>query len=207
MTTKDLLWKEIYNSIKREIVLNKYKINKKLDSENDYANQFNVNRHTIRRAFKELKDDNLIYSKRGLGVFVKSSKINYSISKNVRFTENILEENQSVRIEIKSFDIAECNPFEKKELNLKKNDKVTRINSIGFVNNSPSVITFRSIPYKKFPKFEFITQFKINPTIHKQAKQIIKKFNGSIVFIENRSFLTYVDKPSSPPYFVHPTEK
>ena len=48
MTTKDLLWKEIYNSIKREIVLNKYKINKKLDSENDYAKQFNVNRHTIR---------------------------------------------------------------------------------------------------------------------------------------------------------------
>ena len=102
MTSKDLLWKEIYNSIKREIVLNKYKINKKLDSENDYAKQFNVNRHTIRRAFKELKDDNLIYSKRGLGVFVKSSKINYSISKNVRFTENILQENQSVRIEIKS---------------------------------------------------------------------------------------------------------
>ena len=53
MTTKDLLWKEIYNSIKREIILNKYKINKKLDSENDYAKQFNVNRHTIRRAFKE----------------------------------------------------------------------------------------------------------------------------------------------------------
>ncbi len=168
MTTKDLLWKEIYNSIKREIVLNKYKINKKLDSENVYAKQFNVNRHTIRRAFKELKDDNLIYSKRGLGVFVKSSKINYSISKNVRFTENILQENQSVRIEIKSFDIAECNPFEKKELNLKKNDKVTRINSIGFVNNSPSVITYRSIPYKKFPKF-------INYFVKKQS--VTKAFN------------------------------
>ena len=48
MTSKDLLWKEIYNSIKREIVLNKYKINKKLDSEGEYAKQFNVNRHTIR---------------------------------------------------------------------------------------------------------------------------------------------------------------
>ena len=48
MTTKDLLCKEIYNSINREIVLNKYKINKKLDSEGDYAKQFNFNRHTIR---------------------------------------------------------------------------------------------------------------------------------------------------------------
>ena len=63
MTKKDLLWKEIYNSIKREIILNKYKINKKLDSENDYAKQFNVNRHTIRRAFKELKNDNLYIQK------------------------------------------------------------------------------------------------------------------------------------------------
>ena len=58
MTSKDLLWKEIYNSIKREIILNKYKINKKLDSEVEYAKQFNVNRHTIRIAFKELKNDN-----------------------------------------------------------------------------------------------------------------------------------------------------
>ncbi len=168
MTTKDLLWKEIYKSIKREIVLNKYKINKKLDSEGDYAKQFNVNRHTIRRAFKELKNDNLIYSKRGLGVFVKSSKISYSISKNVRFTENILEENKSARIEIKSFDIAECNLFEKKELDLKKNDKVTRINSIGYINNSPSVITFRSIPHKRFPKF-------INHFVKKQS--VTKTFN------------------------------
>ena len=77
--------------------------------------------------------------------------------------------------------------------------KTTKDMTLGFISNISD--------FKKFPKFEFMTQFKINPTTHKQAKQITKKFNGSIVFIENRSFLTYVDKPSSPPYFVQPTEK
>ena len=168
MTEKELLWKEIYNSIKKEIVLNKYKINKKLDSESDYAKQFNVNRHTIRRAFKELKDNNLIYSKRGLGVFVKTSIINYSINNDVTFKKNILQENHTARIEIKRFDVAECNPFEKRELKLKKKDKVTRINSIGFVNNLPSVISFRSIPYERFPKF-------INYFVKK--KSVTKAFN------------------------------
>ena len=85
--------------------------------------------------------------------------------------------------------------------------KAVNLSVYGLRPNDFIFSSFSLQPFKKFPKFQFITQFKIIPTIHKQAKQIIKKFNGSIVFIENRSFLTYVDKPSSPPYFVQPTEK
>ena len=56
----------------------------------------------------------------------------------------------------------------KKRVRFKKNEKVTRINSIGYINNSPSVITFRSIPHKRFPKF-------INHFVKKQS--VTKTFN------------------------------
>ena len=52
MTEKELLWKEIYNSIKKEIVLNKYKINKKLDFESDYAKKLKINIKKIKKYFK-----------------------------------------------------------------------------------------------------------------------------------------------------------
>ena len=45
---------------------------------------------------------------------------------------------------------------------------MTRINSIGYINNSPSVITFRSIPHNRFPKF-------INHFVKK--KSVTKTFN------------------------------
>jgi len=59
-----------------------------LPTENDLADRFSVNRHTVRRAIDELVSQGILERKHGKGTFVLA-QINYSIGSGTRFTENL----------------------------------------------------------------------------------------------------------------------
>jgi len=59
-----------------------------LPTENDLADRFSVNRHTVRRAIDELVSQGMLERKHGKGTFVLA-QINYSIGSGTRFTENL----------------------------------------------------------------------------------------------------------------------
>ncbi|MFT7371427.1 MAG: GntR family phosphonate transport system transcriptional regulator [Oleiphilaceae bacterium] len=82
----------IYRQI-RDVLVNEiaalYKPGDNLPSENDLAERFGVNRHTLRRAVDELVSDGLVERYRGKGVFILEPTINYAIGKKTRFTETL----------------------------------------------------------------------------------------------------------------------
>ena len=58
-------YKEIFETLRREILAGKYDVGKKLPSENTLARRFDVSRPTISRATLELKREGLITTRRG----------------------------------------------------------------------------------------------------------------------------------------------
>lgn len=62
-----------------------------LPTEQELSRTYEVNRHTVREAIRRLKNDGLVYGIRGKGNFVTTDKINYKLSKKVRFSQTILE--------------------------------------------------------------------------------------------------------------------
>lgn len=82
----------IYRQI-RDVLVNEikefYKPGDALPPENELAERFSVNRHTLRRAVDELVADGLVERYHGKGVFILESAINYAIGSKTRFTETL----------------------------------------------------------------------------------------------------------------------
>jgi GntR family phosphonate transport system transcriptional regulator len=84
-----IVWREIEDTLGREIADGKYPAGSKLPAEADLATRFGVNRHTVRRALAELQNRGTISIERGRGMFVKAPRLAYPIRHRTRFSENV----------------------------------------------------------------------------------------------------------------------
>ncbi|NMG05122.1 phosphonate metabolism transcriptional regulator PhnF [Azoarcus taiwanensis] len=83
------LWRQIEESITREIRARVYKPGDKLPTETSLAAHYGVNRHTLRRAMAALQEAGLIRVEQGRGTFVQEDVVDYRVGKRTRFSENI----------------------------------------------------------------------------------------------------------------------
>ena len=81
------LYLHIKDSIKKDILNGKLKVEEKLPSENDLAQSYNVSRITSKRALNDLETEGYIIRKKGLGSFVLSQnpRIRNETSKDILF--------------------------------------------------------------------------------------------------------------------------
>ncbi|MBN2220144.1 MAG: GntR family transcriptional regulator [Kosmotogaceae bacterium] len=85
----------IYKELKRRIGKGVY--SKRLPTEKELCNEFNVSRLTLRRALDELKRESVIESSKGRGTFVVDEKREESISSLTGFTEEAVRDKQRAR--------------------------------------------------------------------------------------------------------------
>lgn len=69
----------------------------RLPAENELAERFGVNRHTVRRAIAALAVDGLVRAERGRGTFVNAAqpRLAYSMGARTRFTENMVAQSRA----------------------------------------------------------------------------------------------------------------
>lgn len=75
MENKELLYKKIYDIIKRRIDLGEYQGNEMLPSESELQKEFNVSRITVRRTLQELEFSSLVTKIHGKGTVVNAKKL------------------------------------------------------------------------------------------------------------------------------------
>ncbi len=81
------LWRCIADDFEQTILIGKFANREKLPGENEIAEHYGVNRHTVRRAIAELAGRGLVYTERGSGTYVKADKLDYPIGERTRFSE------------------------------------------------------------------------------------------------------------------------
>lgn len=84
-----MLWRKIADDIEHAIVRGDFAIGERLPSEQEIADRFGVNRHTVRRALAELTERGLVRAERGSGTYVEPARITYPIRARTRFSEII----------------------------------------------------------------------------------------------------------------------
>ena len=159
-----LIYYQIYESLKKDVANKIYKTGDKLPSENHLSKRFEVNRHTVRRALQILKNEGILFSKRGSGVIVQDSKFKYKIGKRVRFSQNITNENYVPKTKIIRSEIRKATKIEADNLKINSKDEILLIETTGKINNIPTILTKRTIPNKRFPRFLEIFQKKLSVT-------------------------------------------
>lgn len=152
---------QLYKKILKNIETKKYTCCEKLPSENQFAKEFSVNRHTIRQALELLKNEGLIYTKTGVGNFISNIKVPYSISDKSSYTSKILDLGYEPKTELLDADIIEANDNIAKNLGLKAGLKVIELKLLRYANDIPI-----SVSYSYFDAYiyrELINNLECNP--------------------------------------------
>lgn len=136
------LYVRLYNKILENIENKKYNINYKLPSENTFALEFKVNRHTVRQALQLLKDEGFIYTLKGKGNFISNIKIPYSISDKSSYSQRILDLGYEPTTKLLSVDIIEPTNEIAKNLGINKNLNVIEIKLLRFANDLPITVSY-----------------------------------------------------------------
>ncbi len=84
-----MLWRQIADDIEQAILRGEFATGERLPSEQNIAERFSVNRHTVRRALAELTARGLVRAERGSGTYVETARITYPIRARTRFSEII----------------------------------------------------------------------------------------------------------------------
>ena len=133
---------KLYEKVLKHIENKKYNTCEKLPSENEFAKEFCVNRHTVRQALQMLKEKGIIYTKKGKGNFVSNIKVPYSISDKSSYSSKILDLGYEPKTKLLSVDIIEPNEEIANKLGLKNKLKVIEFKLLRFANDLPISISF-----------------------------------------------------------------
>lgn len=84
-------YQEIAAKLEQELC-HHYRCGDYLPAEQQLASRFEVNRHTLRRAIDQLVERGWVQRRQGVGVLVLMRPIDYPLSAQARFSQNLLEQ-------------------------------------------------------------------------------------------------------------------
>ncbi len=151
------LYEHILDSIDKKL----YSSCKRLPSENEFAKEFKVNRHTVRQALQKLKDEGLIYTLQGKGNFISKIKVPYCISNKSSYSSMILDLGYEPKTKLLSANIIKPTDEIAQALGLSKELDVIEIKLLRYANDLPISIScsyFDAFIYK-----ELINNLEIEP--------------------------------------------
>ena len=139
----------IYRQI-RDVLVNEiqeqYKAGESLPAENELAQHFSVNRHTLRRAIDELVTDGFVERHHGKGVFVLEPKINYTLGCKTRFTETLQSQGKSTASRVLLKKIIPAGSGVAEKLKVEKGENVIFVETLREVEKNPFCIISHFLP-------------------------------------------------------------
>ncbi len=88
------LWRQIQKIMETE-AREVFSPGERLPTEQELAERFGVNRHTVRRALGVLEQKGLVRIEQGRGTFVREDVVDYSLGLRTRFSENLLRQSRA----------------------------------------------------------------------------------------------------------------
>lgn len=143
----------IADKLRQDIREGVYPVGTKLPTEQQLAQQFSVNRHTLRQAIALLKAEGLVRVEQGRGTFVADTPIRYAIGQRVRYNEALKAQGRTA--ESKFLHMAEIPASDTVAiaLDIQPGDAVAVVERLAFANQQPISITTGYFPLHRFPGF------------------------------------------------------
>jgi len=139
----------IYRQI-RDVLVNEitslYKPGDCLPTENELAERFGVNRHTLRRAVDELVADGIVVRFHGKGVFILETAINYTVDSKTRFTETLTSLGHTTASRVLRKQLMPARSGVAKRLQIQEGVSVIFIETLREVDQKPFCIISHYLP-------------------------------------------------------------
>ena len=122
----------------------------RLPSENSLAEQFGVNRHTLRRAVDELISAGMVERFHGIGIFVSEKQIDYKLQSKTRFTQTLHDLGMSTDCDVVKNVVIEAPKSIADALELQPRSDVLWIETLRYADDVPLCLISHFIPFLPF---------------------------------------------------------
>ena len=146
-------YKHILETIKTQIIEEKYPAGSMLPDQNTLAKEFKTSRMTVKKALDMLAIEGFIYSRRGSGTFVKKNALAQQDALPVNDYGGLSRRFSKSRVKSKPtvFDVTFPTPEVKERLELKQNEPVYEILRLRLVDNTPYALEHTFMPISLAP--------------------------------------------------------
>lgn len=140
----------------QQIINKTFKVGEKLPSENMLADKYKVPRTSIRRALSRLEERGFIYSKRGIGRYVKneSFQVELVLDGGKSFTEKMKQSGFHLETKNICCEQVEYDPQLYERLAAEKEDEVYQISRLRFIEKEPIALHTSYMNRKIFPDID-----------------------------------------------------
>ncbi len=171
------IYLQLANILERRIIDGIYKVGSKIPSEGKLAENFHVNRNTIRQAISVLVQKGLLEKQKGVGTFVKRATTLHPIHRLGKMTSFVDDfEMNHVNIEdiITAKDIIKAPPDLAEKLMIKAGAKIIMLERIRIADKIPFLLERQFYSYEKFSG---LTEIKIKGSMY---KLLTENFNADL---------------------------
>src|SRR6187402_1892039 len=156
MSTQDAasgvaLWRQVADGIERGIADGRFASGERLPGEMEIAENYRVNRHTVRRALATLAERGLVRAERGSGTYVQAPRIAYPLRSRTRFSEIVGAGGREPRGQLIGASEEPATRELAKQLGLKTGTPLIRIEALRLADRTPICIGTTWLAAGRFP--------------------------------------------------------
>lgn len=146
------LYEQLKEAIKADIGSGVYHPGGRMPSETELEQKYQVSRITVRRAIKELCDEEILVRKQGKGTFVLDHEKYRRLDRTVGGFHDMMEKDgKKITVDILEKSIIKVKPSYARDLHIDPEDDVVYMKRLMYADDVPIMIDTTYIPLKKFP--------------------------------------------------------
>ncbi|MCR9121022.1 MAG: phosphonate metabolism transcriptional regulator PhnF [Phyllobacteriaceae bacterium] len=144
-------WEIVQTAILNDIKKARLTAGQKLPNDNQLAERFGVNRHTVRHAIKAMETKGVLRVVHGRGTFVVNEATRYLLSPKTRLTENLLAQGLVARRDVLDSAIFEAGEKFAGLFDIDVSAQVLRVDTLSYHNDIPRTIAHNYFPMSRTP--------------------------------------------------------
>lgn len=144
------LYEQLKNAIKNDIKANIYRPGDRMPSEPELEKTYHVSRITVRRAVKELCEEEILVRKQGKGTFVLNTALQNRIDRLGGFHDSMEAQGRTVRMEILERSVIHVKPSYARDLQIAGDEDVLCLKRVMYADDIPLMVDTCYLPMKRF---------------------------------------------------------
>jgi GntR family transcriptional regulator, phosphonate transport system regulatory protein len=146
------LWRQVADGIERGIADGTFAAGERLPGENEIAETYRVNRHTVRRALATLAERGFVRAERGSGTYVEAPRLPYPLRSRTRFSEIVGAGGREPRGQLIAASNESATRELARQLNLKTGAPLVRIETLRLADRTPICLGTTWLDAERFPE-------------------------------------------------------
>lgn len=148
------LYIEISEKIRHAIRSGEYSENAPLPTEQALCDEYHVSRNTIRLAIQRLKDEDVVFSVRGNGTFIKPQVFTQPLTKFYSFTDTLKSSDILIKNEIVSYQVVPADASIAKKTGFSKGSPFHKLVRLRSAKEYPLMLETTYLPQARFIKLD-----------------------------------------------------